>query len=66
MVRCSPGEDGTNGFFVSMFVRSKEAEEQSVDGSSSQKRKAPDHSDNPNHGPAKRKRKKKKSKPADE
>ena len=23
LVRCAPGEDGTNGFFVSMFVRSQ-------------------------------------------
>ena len=64
LVRCSPGEDGTNGFFVSLFVRRSnvhgEQSEMSID---SKKRKT--MSDENDELPAtKRKRKKKKSKSA--
>ena len=62
LVRCSPGEDGTNGFFVSMFVREDGDED---DGSlirKEGKRKAESEGENSTHRPSK-KRKKKRSKP---
>ena len=64
LVRCSPGEDGTNGFFVSLFVRRSNAHgEQSEMRIDSKKRKT--MSDENDKLPAtKRKRKKKKSKSA--
>ena len=60
LVRCSPGEDGTNGFFVSLFVRRSNAHgEQSEMRIDSKKRKT--MSDENDELPAtKRKRKKKK------
>ena len=64
LVRCSPGEDGTNGFFVSLFVRRGSVhDEQSEMSMDSKKRKT--MSDENDELPAtKRKRKKKKSKSA--
>ena len=60
LVRCSPGEDGTNGFFVSLFVRKGSVhDERSGMSIDSKKRKT--MSDENDELPAtKRKRKKKK------
>lgn len=62
LVRCSPGEDGTNGFFVSLFVRRSSVHgEQSGVSIDSRKRKT--MGDENDELPAKkRKRKKKKNK----
>ena len=62
LVRCSPGEDGTNGFFVSLFVRRGSVhDERSGMSIDSKKRKT--MGDEGDKLPAtKRKRKKKKSK----
>lgn len=56
-MRCSPGEDATNGFFVSLFVR----ESLVVEATSRSKRKLGDDStqkDNDGHQQKRRKRKK--------
>ncbi|KAI0329111.1 S-adenosyl-L-methionine-dependent methyltransferase [Cubamyces sp. BRFM 1775] len=58
VVRCSPGEDATNGFFVSLFVRGGDVAEISADTS---KRKDREPDDEQRQRPAKRKRKKNKS-----
>lgn len=54
LVRCSPGEDGTNGFFVSCFIR--EPNSMLPQAEPSKKRKA----DTAEEGPEKRKKKRKK------
>lgn len=60
VVRCSPGEDATNGFFVSLFVR-RDVDENTIPLEEARKRKAteegPDSSE-----PRVNKRKKKKRK----
>nr|VWO95893.1 N/A [Ganoderma boninense] len=60
LVRCSPGEDRTNGFFVGLFIRAKDEEDEwtgiVVDA---KKRKAP-IDEVPDQVSTKRKRKKKK------
>ncbi|KAJ3482039.1 hypothetical protein NLI96_g7251 [Meripilus lineatus] len=62
IVRCSPGEDATNGFFVSLFVR--DSPPRFVAHSDNRKRKEPEQG--PGHGlpsenQAKRKKKRKKT-----
>lgn len=60
LVRCSPGEDATNGFFVSMFVREAHVPE-GTDRNAATKRKHGDESspnDNDEHQKKPRKRKK--------
>lgn len=60
LVRCSPGEDATNGFFVSLFVRESQVAENS-DRSNVTKRKHSDETtlkDNDGHQQKRRKRKK--------
>ena len=60
LVRCSPGEDATNGFFVSMFVRETHVPE-GTDRNTVTKRKRADESspkDNDEHQKKPRKRKK--------
>lgn len=39
LVRCSPGDDATNGFFVSLFLRDADVSETNVPPSSTMKRK---------------------------
>ena len=63
LVRCAPGEDGTNGFFVSMFVRSQTGD--NVHGAAGQKRKATSEDNGLEQPPVKRKKKKKKTKPSE-
>ncbi|KAH9945315.1 S-adenosyl-L-methionine-dependent methyltransferase [Epithele typhae] len=53
LVRCSPGEDGTNGFFVSLFIRA--GAEGESEGQSKLKRKSDDEATR--HRPAKKKKK---------
>ncbi|TFK93968.1 S-adenosyl-L-methionine-dependent methyltransferase [Polyporus arcularius HHB13444] len=54
LVRCSPGEDATNGFFVSLFIR----DETDVSGPETKKRKQPVNAhDNSEQRAAKRKKK---------
>jgi putative methyltransferase len=55
LVRCSPGEDGTNGFFVSCFIREHHSELPQTE--SFKKRKAEPEEVAP--GKRKKKRKKK-------
>ncbi|KAH9902872.1 S-adenosyl-L-methionine-dependent methyltransferase [Cubamyces lactineus] len=59
LVRCSPGEDATNGFFVSLFVRDEDVAESSAGNSKRKDRETEDEQARPR--PAKRKRKKNKS-----
>ncbi len=55
LVRCSPGEDATNGFFVSLFIRG----ETDVSEPETKKRKEPANAhDNSEQRAAKRKKKK--------
>ncbi|KAI0768128.1 S-adenosyl-L-methionine-dependent methyltransferase [Trametes elegans] len=62
VVRCSPGEDATNGFFVSLFVRVTDEEIAKQSETDGVKRAREDDGGDPQeHRPAKRKRKKKKS-----
>ena len=64
LVRCSPGEDGTNGFFVSLFVRRGNVHNEQP-GMSIDSKKRKTMSDENDELPAtKRKRKKKKNKSA--
>lgn len=58
LIRCSPGEDATNGFFVSCFVRGEAAVELSNSVVALGKRKA----DNEGQGEGVKKKKKKKKK----
>ncbi|KAI1797292.1 S-adenosyl-L-methionine-dependent methyltransferase [Ganoderma leucocontextum] len=62
LVRCSPGEDRTNGFFVSLFMRTRDKEDEwtgVVTDTKKRKTVADEDSEQP---AAKRKRKKKKHK----
>lgn len=64
IVRCSPGEDATNGFFVSVFVR--DSPRRFAAHSDNRKRKEPELEQGPGHGlpsenQAKRRRKRKKT-----
>ncbi|KAL1949306.1 hypothetical protein VTO73DRAFT_8187 [Trametes versicolor] len=61
VVRCSPGEDATNGFFVSLFVRTSE-EGTGSSTADATKRKERDEDEVEAPPPAKRKRNKKKNK----
>ncbi|KAI0749481.1 S-adenosyl-L-methionine-dependent methyltransferase [Daedaleopsis nitida] len=56
LVRCSPGEDATNGFFVSLFLRDSGEEESEIIG---KKRKAGEDQDQASEPTKKRKKKKK-------
>ncbi|RPD61175.1 S-adenosyl-L-methionine-dependent methyltransferase [Lentinus tigrinus ALCF2SS1-7] len=59
LVRCSPGEDATNGFFVSLFVR---GDEDDASERAMKKRKEPAEAhDSPEQPATKRKKKKKKT-----
>ncbi|KIP08058.1 hypothetical protein PHLGIDRAFT_70105 [Phlebiopsis gigantea 11061_1 CR5-6] len=61
LIRCSPGEDATNGFFVSMFVRETHVPE-GTDRNAASKRKHGDESSlNDNDGHQKKPRKRKKA-----
>ena len=62
-MRCSPGEDATNGFFVSLFVR--DTEQQRDVPEVARKRKTTEDEDCTSQLPAKRKKKKKKNRAAD-
>ena len=61
LVRCSPGEDATNGFFVSLFVRGNDEDDAAQH--ETKKRKEPvDGGDSPEQRTAKPKRRKKQTK----
>ncbi|KAI0661572.1 S-adenosyl-L-methionine-dependent methyltransferase [Cubamyces menziesii] len=60
VVRCSPGEDATNGFFVSLFVRDEDVAESSA-GTSKRKDRGSEDDSQTRPPPTKRKRKKNKS-----
>ncbi|KAI0710126.1 S-adenosyl-L-methionine-dependent methyltransferase [Earliella scabrosa] len=64
LVRCSPGEDATNGFFVSLFVRDTE-QQRDVPEASARKRKTTEDEDGTSEPLVKRKKKKKKKRAAD-
>ncbi|KAI0635749.1 S-adenosyl-L-methionine-dependent methyltransferase [Trametes polyzona] len=64
VVRCSPGEDATNGFFVSLFVRRSEEDVAGGSGETKKRKAAEDSEDGRRQPAAKRKRKKKKAKAA--
>lgn len=64
LVRCSPGEDATNGFFVSLFVRQDAALSEGDGEDSSNIGKRKDRDDGERQPVAKRRRKKKKPKKA--
>ncbi|GJE94873.1 class I SAM-dependent RNA methyltransferase [Phanerochaete sordida] len=59
LVRCSPGEDATNGFFVSLFVRESLVPE-AADRNNVTKRKAENEATQKGDNPSQRKRKKRK------
>ncbi|KAI0649344.1 S-adenosyl-L-methionine-dependent methyltransferase [Trametes meyenii] len=60
VIRCLPGEDGTNGFFVSLFVRTQDVDiERSIKDTG--KRKAEDDGGGEGQRAARRKRKKQRS-----
>ena len=59
LVRCSPGEDATNGFFVSLFVRGND--EADAAQHETNKRKEPG-GDSPEQRTAKPKKKRKQTK----
>ncbi|KAI0711953.1 S-adenosyl-L-methionine-dependent methyltransferase [Cerioporus squamosus] len=61
LVRCSPGEDATNGFFVSLFFRGDDETDVSERDAKKRKESADPH-DNSEQRPTKRKKKKKTSK----
>ncbi|TBU55314.1 S-adenosyl-L-methionine-dependent methyltransferase [Dichomitus squalens] len=63
LVRCSPGEDGTNGFFVSLFVRANDAEDE-WQGTSMNPKKRKTVGDADSGPPAAKRKRKKKSKSA--
>ncbi|KAJ3828230.1 S-adenosyl-L-methionine-dependent methyltransferase [Lentinula raphanica] len=66
LVRCLPGEDATNGFFVSCFIRCSEQEDSETEPSQSRKRKldvlGADVEISAHQTEARRKKKKKKNK----
>ncbi|KAI0671520.1 S-adenosyl-L-methionine-dependent methyltransferase [Trametes maxima] len=61
VIRCSPGEDATNGFFVSLFVRTGTYDVDMDHSIESGKRKAEDDGGGEGQHAARRKRKKKKT-----
>ncbi len=62
LVRCFPGDDATNGFFVSLFVRKTEASQSTPDQSGMNKRKDRDDDTQMGGSGEKKRHKKKKRK----
>lgn len=62
LVRCSPGEDATNGFFVSLIMRKRDQVEDTAE-IDMKKRKMPEDGGETSERAIKRQRKKKKKRP---